>query len=102
MYDGWFKFDVYDGQGTLTKGTGEEYQGVFAEGQLNGHGTWTSADQTKRYDGNFVNFTFEGQGKMTYPKAIYNGEWKSGLRSGTGTATYPDGKKYVGPWENGK
>jgi hypothetical protein len=31
--------------------------------------------------------------------AVYNGEWKGGLRHGSGTMTWPDGARYEGQWE---
>ena len=31
--------------------------------------------------------------------AVYNGQWKGGLRHGAGTMIWPDGAKYNGHWD---
>jgi len=33
---------------------------------------------------------------------IYGGDWRDDIRHGHGTLTYPDGRKFVGEWPNGK
>ena len=32
----------------------------------------------------------------------YDGEWKANMRNGSGQMTWPDGRTYVGMWENDK
>ena len=33
---------------------------------------------------------------------VYEGDWKKGVRDGTGTMTYADGSKYTGDWKANK
>jgi hypothetical protein len=41
--------------------------------------------------------------RYTYPDGRkYVGEYKDGKRNGQGTYTYPDGRKYVGEYKDGK
>ncbi len=66
-------------------------------------GTYTSADGTTTYTGEFKDGKFNGQGTMTYPNGnTYTGAFKDGLPIGQGTITYPDGTKRTGEWKDGK
>ena len=43
------------------------------------------------------------EGTFTFPDGRkYVGEWKDGKKHGKGTLTSPDGSKYVGEWKDGE
>jgi len=49
----------------------------------------------------FGDYIREGLGSLTYPDGRkYVGEWKDGKRNGQGTQTLPNGMKYVGKWKD--
>ena len=51
----------------------------------------------------FGDYIREGVGSLTYPNGRkYVGEWKDGKRNGQGTQTWLDGRKYVGEYKDGK
>lgn len=54
------------------------------------------------YKGQFVNGTFDGHGKYTFPDlAYYDGEWKNGKMHGKGEYFDADGVKWAGDFFNG-
>ncbi len=54
-----------------------------------------------RYDGQFRNYKYHGQGIATWPNGSrYEGEWKDGKRNGQGTETWPNGQIYEGQFKN--
>ena len=51
----------------------------------------------------FGDYIREGVGSLTYPNGRkYVGEWKDGKRNGQGTQTYPDVGKYFGEFKDGE
>lgn len=71
----------------------------------NGKGTATFPDG-KVFEGHFKNAKAEGTGTVTYPagKKIksFTGHFKAGKRDGKGTVVYADGKRFEGMYRNGK
>ena len=65
-------------------------------------------DKDVKYIGEFKDETFEdrqpnGQGTITYPNGRkYVGEYKDGKYHGQGAFTYTDGSKYVGEYKDGE
>jgi len=63
-----------------------------------------------RYEGEFKEGKFNGQGTMNYTEVIdgiadehkYEGEWKDGQRHGQGTLLFDNGAKYIGEWKCGE
>ncbi len=55
------------------------------------------------YDGQYKNGLREGTGKYTFAggKGFYSGDWVAGERHGVGTQRYPDKSRYVGEWRSG-
>lgn len=54
------------------------------------------------YDGNYVNGTKTGLGKMVFPNGdTYHGEWKNELMHGDGSYLYANGDIFSGMFENG-
>ena len=65
-------------------------------------------DRDVKYIGELKDGIFEdrqpnGQGTITYPNGKkYVGEWKNGKKHGQGTKTWSNGDKYVGEYKNGE
>lgn len=100
-YDGDWKFDEREGQGTLVLNESISYSGGFKGGKYHGEGMLCDGNG-RVYFGLFQHGMFDGQGSMTYPDGkIYNGGWKRGERSGWGTLKEEgvDGRPlYEGHW----
>jgi len=118
IYNGEWKNDVRDGQGSLVSQpykvgdvvssdnyiATEEYKGIWKNNQLEGTGTYEKRSFEK-YEGNFVSGKREGKGKLTNSsdKSIYEGDWKNGKFHGKGvlTSNYGSQSIYDGEWKNG-
>ena len=61
IYEGNWRYDKANGQGTFTKEDGSTYVGNYINDKRNGNGVYTSVDGSK-----------------------YTGEWKDGMRTGKG------------------
>lgn len=62
-------------------------------------GSVIAGEKGKCIEGNCKN----GTGTKEWPDGKkYVGEWKNGKRHGKGTMTHPDGKEQKGKWKNGK
>ena len=100
-YEGEFKNDKFNGQGTWSKPDGQKYIGEFKDGERNGQGTSTYTGGGK-YVGEFKDDLPNGQGTLTFPGGTkYVGEFKDGPFNGQGTYTWADGQKYVGEFKDG-
>ncbi|MDQ7246973.1 hypothetical protein [Dongia sedimenti] len=66
-----------EGQGTAVLPNGNRYEGMYRDGQKDGHGVFTWSDS--RYDG----------------------AWKDDLPDGLGTYTEADGEQHTGEWKQG-
>jgi TolB-like protein len=99
-YEGEFKDNTFDGQGTFTFSDGQKYIGEWKDGKNDGQGTLTFPDG-REYVGEWKDSEYDGQGTYTFPDGReYVGEWKDGLRNGQGTYTFLGGKKYVGEFKD--
>ena len=78
----------------------ETYSGGLASGKFNGQATTISADGD-RYDGMFRDGQKNGHGVSVWSDARYEGEWKDGKPNGFGTYTDAEGKQYAGEWKQG-
>ena len=57
----------------------------------------------EKYEGEYVNDKFEGNGKYTYGNGeYYVGEWKNGLRNGKGKFYKNGNIRYEGDFANDK
>ena len=61
----------------------------------------------KKYEGEWKNGKYHGQGKLTIGKGIfegdkYEGDWKDGKQHGQGTYISTNRSKYVGEYKDGK
>jgi antitoxin component YwqK of YwqJK toxin-antitoxin module len=70
-----FKADLFEGQGTMSKGNAIWSGGWYA-GKMSGHGKWKNG------------------------KDSYEGEYYAGLWDGQGTRIYSDGSKYEGGYKH--
>jgi hypothetical protein len=99
-YEGEFRADKPNGQGTSTKPDGAKYIGVWKDGQYHGRGELILANREK-YVGDFQYGAFNGKGIYTWPYGHkYVGAFQNGNRNGMGTFTWADGHKYVGEYQN--
>ena len=90
-FNGEFKDDEADGQGTLTWSKGDKFVGEFKDGKRDGKGTYTFASGTS-YEGEWKDNKFHGQGSHTWPDGDkFVGEYKDGKRDGKGTHTWRGG-----------
>ncbi len=65
--------------------------------------TFGDADIQPKYKGEISNGKPNGTGTGTYPNGRkYVGDWKDNRRHGQGTLLSPDGKKYEGEWKDDK
>lgn len=79
-----------------------EIRGYCLEGDCkNGAGVYAEIDGS-RYEGQFVNGRFEGEGKVFFGEELdYAGQFRNGLRHGQGKA-WANGHVYEGEWVNGR
>jgi hypothetical protein len=96
-YDGNFKDDVYDGQGTMFFADGSRYIGEWKKGRFSGFGEhiFSNGSSTKAH---YVNGLMHGQGLFRYggQGGSYHGNWKFGRKDGVGKRTYSSGAEYQG------
>ncbi len=100
-----------DGLGQLVLGSGKftdglyqnnKYNGEFLDNKFHGQGIRTYANG-EIYEGYWKNNKQHGKGKYTFKNGtIYEGDWEDGERNGQGTCTYTIGRKYEGDWKDGE
>ena len=101
-YEGEWKNNKQNGQGTASFPNGDKYIGEFEDGQFHAKGTYTFADG-EQYVGEHKDGKRNGYGTSTYVSGNkYVGEYKNGKRNGQGTFTFANGAKDVGEFRNGK
>lgn len=120
-----------DGQGSVTFQDGAKYIGEFRNDRFNGQGTLTTPDGSSIYGEWKDGDPYRVSGVDIQPEGIkevgswnydgtkcggiitwkggqeYNGDWKivhggTDLPDGNGSMKYPDGRKYVGQFHDGK
>ncbi|MYM67800.1 hypothetical protein GTP45_13275 [Pseudoduganella sp. FT55W] len=73
---------------------GRMAQGMLADGYEKSPEGW-------QYEGQYKRGLRQGTGSILYKDGIrYDGEWKAGKREGRGAVTYTLGGRYEGPWTN--
>lgn len=83
----------------------EKYEGNFIDNKFSGEGKLTYIDQSI-YSGGLKNNQKNGKGLMTYSPdddlyISYKGDWKEDCKQGHGTLKYRDGSVYKGDFEDG-
>ena len=78
--------------------------GQFKNDLRNGKGTEYYSNGNIKYDGDWINDKYEGNGKYIWENGeYYIGQWKNGLSHGKGIEYYSNGKiKYEGDWVDDK
>jgi hypothetical protein len=90
------------GKGVQTLPNGDRFEGSWKDDRKDGEGTYASAEGWT-YTGGFRNDRFEGHGVMTDRQGDrYDGAWKAGHRNGQGTYTAADGTRVTGVWVDDK
>ena len=90
------------GQGKMTYSNGYKYEGYWKNNLQNGQGTYTYAsvllkNHKEEYVGEWKDGKFNGQGTYIFTDGEkYVGEFKNGIRYGHGTLYSANGNKYVG------
>jgi hypothetical protein len=90
------------GRGLYGWSTGEQYEGEFANGLLQGWGRMKWPDRTT-YEGDWKSERINGFGDLTLPNGDrYKGDFRNGLFSGKGRYTWASGDWYEGMWSEGR
>lgn len=100
IYEGYWAFDRYHGDGELVYDDGSRYVGAFSRGMWHGPGvrTLASGDQII---GDFHDGFLDGQGMVEFAdKRHYHGAFQRTRRHGLGALTFPNGDRYEGPFED--
>ena len=114
VYDGSYKNDKYEGQGSITwpplgiesKSTFSfaytSFKGSFINGLKSGDGIFFSTDGYK-FKGTYLDDKFEGHGTLIFPdNSKYHGGFYEGKFSGVGKYWYSNGDYYYGNFLEGK
>ena len=90
-YEGEFKNKNFNGQGKLSKITGETYEGNFVDGKYHGKGKLTK-ETGEKYEGNFNMEVYDGEGDLLKTDGEhYVGHFKNGDYDGFGKCDFTDG-----------
>ena len=93
-YEGEFKSDLFDGEGTL-KTDAFTYKGGFSKGKKNGKGIYREINSTYEYEGEYLNDVKNGFGRERYVDgSVYEGTFKNGLKDGQGKLILNNGVSY--------
>ena len=77
-----------------------KYEGEWVKDKKQGKGIFYFSDKSI-FEGNFMNDTFHGYGKFTFPSNdVYIGEWKEGKMDGEGEFKHHDGHVLKGLFKN--
>jgi len=100
-YDGFFKNNLYEGNGTLFFKGQEIYTGYFVGGVYDGMGVLKLQNGDK-LSGTFREGFIDQKGKYVFKNGdIYTGEFKDDLMHGQGRYVYANGNIYVGEFDMG-
>lgn len=84
--------DKRHGNGKITFGNGDVYEGEWVNGKRCGNCKFTWKDGSV-YEGECENDKQHGKGKITHTNGdVYEGNWEYGKRSGIFTYTYTNGR----------
>ena len=96
---GTWRDDQFTGWGIKCKRNGDNFEGKFIDGELNGKGIFKNGNNL--YKGDFVNNERCGQGELTTDKYYYKGEFKNDKLEGIGEISFfENGDKYEGTFSN--
>ena len=102
IYEGSWKDDLANGVGVIRFNNGDVYEGEWIDSHAHGDGTFTSSNGLV-YKGQFRNGFFSGSGKLIYTNnTTYEGQWNKNFANGNGTFVTRDGIIYSGTFKEGK
>jgi hypothetical protein len=101
VYEGEFADGFFEGHGSLRdQGRGSVAEGQWNQSKLNGHCKQTFGNGTM-YEGEMKNDMRYGRGTCTYANGPrYEGDWKRNEHNGQGTYTWVNGNRYQGEFNN--
>ena len=100
-YDGEWAHGKRNGHGTQTALWGEEYTGQWRADKYHGRGMWRGRDGSS-YDGDFQNGVWMGRGAFSMAEGtVLVGNWRGGVLHGQGSCKDEAGE-YVGGWLKGE
>lgn len=103
IYEGDWKWDQRDGQGTLTCKDGSTMQGAWQGGKTHGIVTMTDTKGTVTYEGEIKCGKRDGLGRQLFESGdMYDGGWKDGRLHDRGVYYFTNGDKLYGMWSEGK
>lgn len=103
VYRGETKDGVPEGQGVLTLDNETVYSGLFKAGAIVGKGKFEDLSNCVVYEGEFLDFSFHGQGRLVFPDGcIYEGGFNMGKFEGTGSFRFEQGEVFEGDFKRGK
>jgi hypothetical protein len=83
-----------------------QWNGPCLDGYADGKGKlqwYLKGVPSTRYEGTLRSGLLSGQGKLTMPDgASYDGQWLAGKQEGKGVQSMSDGSRYEGQWKNGQ
>jgi len=97
-YEGEWKDNRRQGQGTLEFGDSCTYTGSWNLDQYDGEGMVQSEQSSKLADMSSINLF--ALGEFISGNIIYRGTYASGRQEGTGSLRYADGSVYIGEFKN--
>jgi hypothetical protein len=102
-YTGHFQRNKITGSGKYNWSDGSVYSGDVEESLRNGYGKFQFVNQYSMYDGEWKMGIRQGTGIMHFNEntnAYYDGEWHLSSKTGSGKMVYPSGASYYGEWKN--
>ncbi|KAL7579949.1 hypothetical protein ACA910_004945 [Epithemia clementina (nom. ined.)] len=100
-YEGDWRHGRWTGQGRLSNGDGDFYEGGLKSDHKHGRGVMKFADG-RIFDGEYINGQMV-EGKMTYQDgSTYTGGWVDGMRHGRGRCVFTDQSVYEGEFREGE
>lgn len=100
-YTGQFKRGEYQGEGRYSTSDDRIYKGQFEKSTFSGLGTYSDKEYEEFYEGEFEDWIYQGQGKLTTSQGVYEGEFVDGSLEGKGTYSGHDGESYAGLFKSG-
>jgi hypothetical protein len=109
IYAGEWKNGKYDGKGSITLQSGEQFIGWFKNGNITGWGQYAFPKEfLNKNNLKYCSDTNKNNWDSCFGKRVYTdgdnyvGEWKDGKFHGVGLYTWrPMNHNYVGEWSNG-
>ena len=106
-FEGGWENDIIDKYGRIISINGDFYEGEIKKGIIEGKGIFYLGEKKMKYNGEFKNNFFDGQGQQIFEnsdkkKLIYEGMFKNGKREGKGKIIFEDGNIYEGDFSKDK